>query len=481
MQELLFHDATVITMDPNRAILEHASVAVRGERIVEVGPSAALRDKYPAAKVIDCRRKAVMPGLVDLHGYLSGSLLKSAGQNLGGGARRTMIEDLLPDFTDEPWWEADAQLNALERLKMGTTCMFSMMGGNGTRTDDVVFTQIAARELQRIGLRTRIGVGPARPPWPRRFAYWRDGVRTERMVSFDEVIDNCDRLLSQHGQQAEGIVDYGVALSRIGNRNVHDPVWSPEREQWVRRQAEAILHLQKKHRVTFWTHMYGNAIEYAHDEKLGMLGPDTILSHCTGISERAIGIMRDTGTHAAHHPRAARIYTYPGRCPVPELIDAGVTVALGSDSPSTHNCDLFMDMKAAIDQQRIHFKDATVLPPGKVLEMATIDGYTALGLDKELGSVEAGKKADLITVDLFQPHLYPLDMLVYRLVYNATGADVADVTVSGRLVMEGRRILTADEAEVLENAQAVYRRFVERAGLATHTGNSERFWGASRA
>jgi cytosine/adenosine deaminase-related metal-dependent hydrolase len=480
MQELLFHNATVITMDADRTILEHTSVAIRDERIVEVGPAAALRDKYSAARAIDCSRKAVLPGMVDLHGYLGGSLLKSAGQNLSGGARRTMLENLLPDFTDEEWWEADAQLNALERLKMGTTCMFSMMGGNGTRTDDVVFTQIAARALEHIGLRTRIGVGPARPPWPRRFAYWRDGVRSERMVSFDEVMENCDRLLAQ--QRASGsIVDYGLALSRIGNRNEHDPVWSAEREQWVRKQAEAVLHLQNKHGVTFWTHMYGNAVEYAHDEKLGLLGPQTVLSHCTGISERAIGIMRDTGTHAAHHPRAARIFTYPGRCPVPELIDAGVTVALGSDAPSTHNCDLFLDMKAAIDQQRIHFKDPDLLPPGKVLEMATIDGCKALGLDHELGSVEVGKKADLITVDLFQPHLYPLDMLVYRLVYNATGADVADVTVSGRLVMADRRLQTVDEAEVLARAQDVYRRFVERAQLREHTRNSRRFWGVSRA
>jgi len=480
MQDLLFHDAMVITMDPARTIRTHTSVAVRGERIVEIGAAAGLRDKYPQARVVDCRRKALLPGLVDLHGYLGGSLLKSAGQNLNGGARRTMLENLLPEFTDEEWWEADAQLNALERLKMGTTCMFSMMGGNGTRTDEAVFTQIAAGVLERIGLRTRIGLGPARPPWPRRFTYWRQGKRTERMVDFAEVMDNCDRLLSQPREEAS-IVDYGLALSRIGNRNEHDPVWSPEREQWIRKQAEAILALQKKHGVVFWTHMYGNAVEYAHDERLGLLGPRTILSHCTGISERAIGILRDTGTHAAHHPRAGRIFTYPGRCPVPELIDAGVTVALGSDSPSTHNCDLFLDMKAAIDQQRIHFKDPDVLPPGKALEMATIDGCKVLGLEHELGSVEVGKKADLITVNLFQPHLYPLDMLVYRLVYNATGADVADVSVSGRLVMADRKLLTVDEAAVLENAEAVYRRFAERAGLAQHTGNPERFWGVSRA
>jgi cytosine/adenosine deaminase-related metal-dependent hydrolase len=480
MQELLFHDATVITMDRNRAILEHASVAVRDQRIVEIGPAATLRNRHAAAKVIDCRRKLLLPGMVDLHGYLGGSLLKAAGQALGGGERRTMLENLLLDFTDEAWWEADAQLNALERLKMGTTCMFSMMGGNGTRTDDVVFAQIAARELERIGLRTRIGLGPARPPWPRRFTYWRDGVRSERTVDFDEVMANCDRLLSQPKDDAS-IVDYGVALSRIGNRNEHDPVWSPEREQWVRRQAEAVAHLQKKHGVTFWTHMYGNSIEYAHDEQLGLLGPRTVLSHCTGISERAIGIMRETGTHAAHHPRAARIYTYPGRCPVPEMIDAGITVALGSDAPATHNCDLFLDMKAAIDQQRIHFKDANVLPPGKALEMATIDGCKALGLDDEIGSVEVGKTADLITVNLQQPHLYPPDMLVYRLVYQATGGDVADVAVSGRLVMQDRKILTVDEVEVLEKADAVYRRFVERAGIERYTRDADCFWGRSRA
>jgi cytosine/adenosine deaminase-related metal-dependent hydrolase len=481
VSELLFHDATVVTMNAKRAVLNHTSVAVRDARIVETGAPCAMRGKYANAAMIDCRHKALLPGMVDLHGYLGGSLVKSIGQNLGGAERRNMLEDLLLTVTDEAWWQADAQLNALERLKMGQTCMFSMMGGNGTRTDDVVFTQLASRELARIGLRTRIGLGPARPPWPRRFTYWRGGVRSEQDVSFETVMDNCERLLASHDKTAGGIVDYGVALSRIGNRNEHDPVWSPERERWVRTQAEAMAALQKKHDVTFWTHMYGNAIEYTHDEKLGLLGPKTVLSHCTGISERAIAIMRETGSHAAHHPRAGRIYTYPGRCPVPELIDAGVNVALGSDMPATHNCDLFLDMKAAIDQQRIHFKDATVLPPGKALEMATIDGYKALGLDHELGSVEVGKQADLITVNLLQPHLHPRDMLVYRLVYNATGSDVADVVVAGRLVMHDRKLLTIDEAQVLDNTEAVYARFMARAGLENANAVPAKLWGVARS
>jgi cytosine/adenosine deaminase-related metal-dependent hydrolase len=363
---------------------------------------------------------------------------------------------------------------------MGTTCMFSMVGGNGTRTDDVVFAQTAARQLERIGLRTRIGVGPARPPWPRTYSYWRDGERTERRVGFEEVIANCDRLLSEGRRQGGGIVDYCVALSRIGNRNEHDPVWDPEKERWVRRQAEAAVDLMTRHDVGFWTHMYGNSIEYAHDEKLGLLGPRSILSHCTDISNRAIAIMRETGSHAAHHPRAARIYSYPGRCPVPEMIDAGVNVGLGADTPSTHDCDIFLDMKAAIDRQRMHFKEPQLIPPGKALEMATIDGCRALGLERELGSIEAGKQADLVTVDLAQPHLRPLDMPVYRLVYNATGRDVADVVVAGRPVMLDRKIVTVDEADVLDRVERVYRRFMERAGLASLARTSAPFWGVSR-
>src|SRR5687768_10270068 len=205
MPTILFHDATVVTMDASRSILEHTSVAIRDGRICEVGPAKDLRARHADATTIDCSRKALLPGLVDLHSYLGGSLLKSIGQNLGGGARRNMLEDLLVTSTDEAWWEADAQLNALERLKMGTTCMFSMMGGNGTRTDDVVFAQTASRELKRLGLRTRIGLGPARPPWPQKFTYWRGGTKTERAVSFEEVIDNCERLLSDRAKNPAGI------------------------------------------------------------------------------------------------------------------------------------------------------------------------------------------------------------------------------------------------------------------------------------
>ena len=200
----------------------------------------------------------------------------------------------------------------------------------------------------------------------------------------------------------------------------------------------------------------------------------------TYLSARSTSL-RETGTKVAHHPRAARIYTYPGRCPVPELIEAGVTVGLGADGPPPNrNCDIFLDMKAAMRLQRVHFKNPDVMPPGKLLEMATIDGYKALGMDQELGSIEVGKKADIITVDLFQPHLYPINMPVHRVVYEATGQDVRDVIVDGRLVMEGRKILTIDEEDVLDSSVEMNRIMMERGGLAPFATIPERFWGVAR-
>jgi 5-methylthioadenosine/S-adenosylhomocysteine deaminase len=481
MADLLVHDGIVITMDPRRRVLENTSVAIADGRIVEVGPAAELRSRHRSAKTIDAQRKAVLPGLVDLHAHMGGGLLKTIGEGLDGARWRNMLEFVLSRATTLDWWRVETRINALERLKFGVTCIYTQLGGNGTRTDDARFTEVVARELDSIGLRGRIGLAPARPPWPRPYTYWEDGARTDRLVSFEQVIETCDHILSQHRSHPAPLVDYCVALSRLGNRNPHDPVWSPDRETWVRRQAEAIRDLMRKHDVGFWTHMYGNAIEYAHDEKLDLLGPRTILSHCTDISERSIKIMGETGTHAAHHPRAARIYTYPGRCPVPELIDAGVTVGLGADGPPPNrNCDVFLDMKAAMRLQRVHFKDPDVMPAGKLLEMATIDGYRALGLDHELGSIEVGKKADLITVDLFQPHLYPINMPVHRVVYEATGQDVRDVIVDGRLVMEGRKVLTVNEEQVLDSADEMNRKTIEWAGLAPLAIIPDRFWGVSR-
>lgn len=467
MGTLLLRDAVVVTVNAKREVLERASIFIRDGHIAGIGDPS---DFEAADETLDCRRKIVMPGLVDLHGYLGGSIMRSLGETHSPKDRRELIENIMSHCIDLDYWRTDAQLGALEKLRFGTTCMFSMVGGNGTRTDRKDYVQVATSALNEIGMRARIGLGPARPGWPRKFTNWEDGKPLEISVTFEEVIDNCDQLLADWRANPSELVDYCVALSRFGNRNEHDPVWDSEKEKWVGRQAEASLYLMQKYDVGFWTHAYGNAVEFAHDENLGLLGPRTVLSHCTDISERAIQILAETGTHVAHHPRAARIYSSPGRAPIPELLEAGVNVCLGSDAPANHDCDLFKDIKFATIAQRMHFKNQKLLPPETTLEMATINGYRALGLDDVLGSIEVGKLADVIVIDMDQPHLVPLDLPVHRIANHISGHDVQHVIVNGRVVVRDRKLTTMDGGALLERSEELYSVLLDRAGLHRQIG-----------
>jgi cytosine/adenosine deaminase-related metal-dependent hydrolase len=166
---------------------------------------------------------------------------------------------------------------------------------------------------------------------------------------------------------------------------------------------------------------------------------------------------------------------------VPELLDAGVIVMLGSDGTAPdRSYDMFRHMSLCMHYHRRHFQDTSYLPPGKVLEMATIDAAQALGRDSEIGSLEPGKRADLILVDMFKPHLYPLNMPVYRIAYFVNGADVDTVVVDGKVLMEGRKVLTMNEADVLEFAQRETEAMLDRTGFRHLTELPPKFWGHSR-
>ncbi len=479
--DLLIRGGCVVTMDPEFRVLDDGAVAVRDRAIVAVGPTDEVARAYPAAKTIDARRKVVIPGLVDLHAHSGGALIKTTGEHLDGADWRDMNKRIFQQFTNPEWWLVEGQVHALERLKFGTTAIFSMVGGSGTRTDDPRYIQATADAFESVGIRALIGLGPTRPPWPQAFSDWEDGQRTERMVDFDEVIAVCEETIRRWRQQPGELVSYCTSLSRLGNRNVHDPMWTEEHGRWVRRQAEALHDLMEKYDVGFWTHVYGNAVEYAHDEGLDLLGPKTILSHATGITDRSIDLIAQTGSHVAHSPRARRVYAYGEPCPVVEFVDAGVNVALGSDGPPPdRSCDIFLDMKMAMTLQRQRFKDSNVIPPGLALAFASKNGYRALGLEHVGGSIEVGKRADIVLVDFAQPHLSPIRMPVHQLVYHATGGDVSTVIVNGDVLIEDRKVLCVDEAELLQRAQELSDRTIRDAGLEELTTRPPGFWDRSR-
>ena len=166
---------------------------------------------------------------------------------------------------------------------------------------------------------------------------------------------------------------------------------------------------------------------------------------------------------------------------MPELIDAGVNVILGSDGTAPdRSYDMFRHMFQCMRHHRANYYDAQYMPPGKVLEMATIDAARGLGLGDEIGSLEAGKKADIILVDMYRPHLYPTNMPVHRVVCFANGNDVDTVIVDGVVLMEGRAVRSVDEGEVLELAQRETDAMLDRMGIRDLTAIPDGFWGRSR-
>ena len=170
-----------------------------------------------------------------------------------------------------------------------------------------------------------------------------------------------------------------------------------------------------------------------------------------------------------------------GRCPVPELLDEGIRVVIGSDGAAPdRGFDMFRHMSQCMHYHRRHFEDTTILPPGKVLEMVTIDAAEALGLGSELGSIETGKVADIILIDMFKPHLLPMNMPVTRLAHYANAADVNTVIVNGEIIMLDRNVLNVNESDILEKTEEESKKMLSENNLNHLTNIPDNFWKKSR-
>jgi len=475
--DILITGGTVITMDPQRRVIEDGAVAIAADRIEAVGTSAELATRYRARRVIDARRKVVMPGLIDGHGHAGHGLLKSLGTDIPD-AWYDACRRIYAEGSTEAFWRADARLTALERLKFGVTTGVTFFGGGDSimRTDDPRYGDRYLEGVREVGVRWILAVGPRRGPYPNKYVRWDGDTPHELAVSFDDELSTSETLIQRWHGKAEGRIS--IAMMFPTHHPGAAPLAPAEQEALVA-QARAARALSKRFHLLFTQDGHkGGSVKFAH-EAMGLLGPDALLSHATDLTPEEIEICRVTNTRIVHNPSA--IASMLGRCPATELIDAGVTVMLGSDGVGPdRSYDMFRHMFQAMRYHRFHFRDETVLPAGKVLEMVTIDAARALGMEKDLGSIEAGKKADVILLDMFKPHLYPLNMPVYRVAYFANGNDVDTVIVNGDVLMEGRRVGTVNEAEVLEQAQLEADKAITRTGLAHLLAIPDRFWNVTR-
>jgi cytosine/adenosine deaminase-related metal-dependent hydrolase len=442
MVDILILNGFIVTMDSQRKIIEDGGVAIEEDRIIDVDSSMELKSRYNANRTIDAGNMIVMPGLIDGHSHAGHGLIKGLGIHTRPSMWGTVCGKVYAEGSTENFWYTEALLTALERLKFGVTCSVDYLGGGAMvmRVDDSVYGDRHCEAIQKVGIRELMAVGPRRPPFPSKYSRWDGDKRRDYLVSFEEQLKNCETLIRRWHGKGEGRVDIAVMF----------PAPQPERErisnsilQDLIEMSQATRAISKENNLIFTMDGANSGTIKLLHEDLDLLGPDALLTHALDLTSEEIKICKSTNTKIVHNV-SSRTSCW-GRCPVPELIDAGVTVILGSDAtgPDTSH-DMFRHMFHCMHYHRRFYQDTSYMPPGKVLEMTTIDSAKALGMEKEIGSLEPGKKADVILVDIFKPHLYPPNMVVDRITSYANGNDVDTVIVDGEILMENNVVKTID-------------------------------------
>ncbi len=478
--DLLLTHGTVITMDPKRRIIEDGAVAVNQGRILKVGQTVELETLFQAQRTISCRQHVVLPGLIDTHGHGGHSMFKALLYERPSVWMKHLTHAYHHCTTDE-FWYVDGKLSALERLRAGVTTGVSVMG-SVPRSDTPIPGCNHARGYAEVGIREVVCTGPANPPWPHEFTRYVNDQWVTRAVPFEEALEGMEGVIQTWNHGANDRIRVFAApfvmVSSVNPSFPTPPDVATALTDHDRLQMRRIREIARKYNTRIHTDAFGGMIQMSYRDPNALLGPDVHLQHCRGISFGEAQILAETGTRVSSAPGPGQA---KARCPVPELLSLGAIVAISTDGTApAAPFDLF---QAARKTQLVHqfmSHDGYYLPVGKLLEMITIDAARVLGWEDELGSLEEGKKADIITVNMQAPHLSPSFLPVHRVILEAVGQDVDRVIVDGQVIMEDRRVLTVNEADVLAEAQAESLRAIAQADLTAYLDPYQSIWKTPR-
>jgi len=424
---ILIKNISIITQNKNRQIIKDGAIAIEKDIIKEVGKSSEIEKKYKkAGKVIEGKGKVALPGLINAHGHLAMALLRGYADDLA-------LEDWWMNYVypaeskfgkKEVYW--GSLLAMAEMIKSGTTCF----------SDFYYYQAEVAKAAEQIGMRGILGCAFLDAPT---FEYKDNEAafkNVEKIVKAVEKNNLIKVLLAPHMLQTTGIEIYCRAKEFARRNNLLLQTHVSETKQ----EVDFSL---KKYRQ--------RPIEVLAKNKI--LDKNTLLAHCCWLDSREIKILAKSGASAIHCP-VSNMKLASGFMPLPEMLKAGINVALGTDSAcSNNNLDMLEEMKVAALIHKGNRLDPTIINSQTVLDMATINGAKALGWDKEIGSLEPDKKADIIILDFNQPHLAPVHNIVSHLVYSALGGDAETAIINGKIVMEKRRLKKVNQRKVINMAE----------------------------
>jgi 5-methylthioadenosine/S-adenosylhomocysteine deaminase len=424
--DLVVRGATVVTMDGQDRVIPNGAVAIHGERIVAVDTTDSIASRYDAARVVDAAGKVVMPGLVNTHTHVPMALFRGIADDM-----------VLMDWLQKFIFPAEAKNVDEEFVRWGTRlgCLEMLRGGTTTFVDMYYYEDVIAEETARAGMRAVLGEtvldfpAPDNKTWDAALAY------TERFL----------RKWTGHPLVVPAIAPHApYTVSPEHLKAAH--------ELATRLDAPIVIHVAEDPAEVKTIQERYRATSVGHLEALGFLEDRVIAAHMVWPTEQDIATLARRRVGVAHCPQS-NMKLAAGVSPVPDLMRAGVAVGLGTDGAASNNdLSLWEEIDTAAKLHKLIRRDPTVLSAREALRLATIEGARAIDLDREIGSLEPNKRADLIVVDLGSLHQTPIYDVFSHLVYATKATDVETVLVNGRMVVENRRVLTIDEDAVRRKA-----------------------------
>jgi len=426
--DMMVSGGTVVTMDGTRAIVNDGNVAIKGDAIVAVGPRADVEGRFQAAQTIDARGRLVLPGFINGHTHVP----------------MTLFRGLHDDVTLNDWlykyiFPAEAKNVNEEFVRWGTKLAAAEQIRSGVTTfaDMYYFEDAIADETKKAGMRGVLGETFIDFPAP-------DNKSNAEMMAYTE------RFLKKW--QGDALIHAAPAPHSIytcSKKTIQDAA-----ELAKKYHAPLLMHVSEMKKEWEDSEKANGMSPVQYLDKIGVLGPDLVAAHCIFVDEADRKLLAERQVGCVHNP-SSNMMIASGVSPVPEMRAAGVAVGLGTDGPagSNNDMDLMEEIDLAAKLAKISKMDPLALNAKSVVEMATIDGARALHMEEEIGSLEAGKKADLILISLDEPNAVPMYDVYAQIAYSLKGSDVETVVIGGRIVMRGRKLLTVDEPAVLEKAR----------------------------
>lgn len=418
----------VLPIRPHGVLLEQHAIVVDKGSILDVLPHSEAMAKYDAGNVVHLPDHVVFPGLINLHTHAAMSLMRGLADDLP--LMRWLTEHIWPAegaHVSEAFVRDGSLLACAEMLRGGTTCF----------SDMYFFPAQTAEAAEQLGIRACLGLVVL--DFPTAYAADADDYLTKGLAFRDtlhgsELVTTC---LAPHApytvnnRSFERVLTYAEQLDLNIHTHLHETI-----DEVVRSEAE--FGLRPVQRLA----------------ELGILGPNFIAAHGVHLNPSEIELLAERGCHIAHCP-ASNLKLASGIAPIKALVDAGVNVGIGTDGAASNNgLDMFAEMRLAALLAKGSSGDAETVPAWKALEMATINAATALGMDQSIGSIEVGKLADIVALDLSSPETMPCYDPVSHLVYAANRQQVSHVWVQGKLVLQDRQLANIDHKELSEKAKA---------------------------